>query len=371
MKLTEKTLFAVGVIFFLVLVVSYVTNTFDFGVRDEYLSLFTTYFGSTNSTLASVPETLPVPETDPPLSFANVTQPDVPLPNRTFITANDSLNAELYVRLVGRSPPDGYTKWTGFARGQCDPDLKHYMHLLRLFDYWHARGGIFAKDTQAMVGGRWASSVERGVWKGKGIEGARHKALDSLRRVYSLLSSKEFRFMLRFHDEPTSLPAPQPIRTVEDVRGNKCVTQHLAQYLDLHGYFMAPQLLPSHVATPILSNTRLPHCTLDLPLALNAHYKQVLNKDAYIDAVAWADKRDALFHRGSLTGGYFNTPHWRKYHRVRLLAWAKEYATKHPGYSFHATADPAGDAKLINSTHRNPFYVDLGIFFFPLPCLLC
>jgi hypothetical protein len=296
----------------------------------------------------------------------------LPVDNATWhhLTTNATWNAELFVRLVRRAPPPNYDRWTRFVlENQCDKNLARYLHLEQLFDYWYARGGISRSETKTVLGGRWESSVLRVEYRNGTMFGPNHSLLLQFHRVFHLLPPKDFSFIARFHDEPASLPSNRTIISVADLRAHPCIVQHYAKplfaanatYLDLHGYFLAPNLLPSAVTAPMLSATRLPVCTLDIPVPLTAHAKQ-LARD-YRDPVPWSKKYDVLYHRGSLSGGLFNRPQWQQYHRVRLLTWAKQYLAKHNRSSINGT-DLNLDQILQNYTKSDPFYIDIGMLLF-------
>ncbi|KAJ3293680.1 capsule-associated protein CAP1 [Rhizoclosmatium sp. JEL0117] len=146
-------------------------------------------------------------------------------------------------------------------------------------------------------------------------------------------------------DEPLALPfdspwpknSPSNYTNVQSMLDkNQCFrTSFPSTIRNAHGYFLGPDTFnTTNSKVPIFSQAKT-HCFWDLTFPMNYHVAWSLNRER--DLIPWERKENVLFWRGSTTGGsYTKDKPWKKYHRTRLVQWARNFAEEYPDAVFDA-----------------------------------
>ncbi|KAJ3071764.1 capsule-associated protein CAP1 [Podochytrium sp. JEL0797] len=250
-----------------------------------------------------------------------------------------------------RSPPKNFEKWLAFAEvSSCPTNLSFYLQIYTDLKPWIDQGYIHEDSlipfqTTEFRTLHFDGRTMTPAWPGL--------FMDDILPV--LEDVKSFAFVLNYFDgwykdEPRSIRASErfdvdPYRSFDDVFSrNTCLndtfsapspntTLHLntgQTVRELHGFFMTPVTTAKNWQGPVFSQSKV-ECYADIMMPQD-HHHNLLNDAAVPDVVPWEEKQNVIFWRGGTTGGRYseNAP-WRKYHRTKLMDWAKEYETKHPG----------------------------------------
>ncbi|KAJ3070163.1 F-actin-capping protein subunit beta [Podochytrium sp. JEL0797] len=280
-------------------------------------------------------------------------------------------------------PPPGFDKWLRYAESnKCFLGIKNYAQIYRnlspflsspsafqnLASVKHVQVGTFGpqpsqkRDTglwDRVLGGRDDKVVE---WK---FSLGPFEILDPIAHI---LPHAPFEYVISHFDEPQMLPADESemeYSSWEDVfAASQCVrdkfdTPSRENRLDentlreSHGFLMAPDsFVIQNKKVPLLTQSKT-ECFMDIMIP--GHYA-INSVKATKDTVAWEDKENVLFWRGSSTSGrYAHSNPWQKFHRTRLLDWEKKFRAKYPNNVFDA-----GEAKPPTSSHSDPDEVSLS-----------
>lgn len=144
--------------------------------------------------------------------------------------------------------------------------------------------------------------------------------------------TRDFEIYLNLFDEPISLTADSAFKDAPDmIKKNSCLRErygpntlgHLAPNPSLHhGFFTKPvHFHVVHYLVPVFSQSKL-DCFNDLLMPMSYHLQHPV-----VDTLAFAQKKDVVFWRGSTTGGeYLISDEWIQYPRAKLLEASKKYA---------------------------------------------
>ncbi|KAJ3237237.1 Glycosyltransferase Family 90 domain containing protein, partial [Chytriomyces hyalinus] len=292
------------------------------------------------------------------------------------------LVSDVYLATVGKLPPKNYDKWVAFAeKRNCPIDPEHYSQLYKDLRPWIDAGRI-DHNVFDPVGGapnEWTGSRFTGPGltesfdSGGGFnishEGWKTCLKDEAIKV--LFDETPFKFYFNAMDSPRSLPSynkssrfsnrlyDDPTQVFDDNQcfrdryGRKSFSESTGNPVydlisknisirEAHGYFMDPVPWRSvDAAVPVFSQCKS-DCYADI--LMPQHYALVSTSPIH-DSIKWEDKKTVVFWHGTTTGGEYGpkTP-WRKYHRVRLVQWAKDYGKRFPNRIFDAASnDPIPD----------------------------
>jgi hypothetical protein len=270
--------------------------------------------------------------------------------------------SETYKITHGRERPEGFEEWVKFAQTrQCLLDLKYYDQIYKDLEPWmhgrsiredlqNLRDLAIKKDFEDLSDLVMEEDIEKfrlkivykeknGPFNSELLGGLKLNRIAPQLRHIARLIKYDFKFLLNQLDEPFSLPADNdtsPYHSVEDtIQRNSCLRNVSTSIRDSHGYFLGSETLVSfNGLVPVFSQAKHP-CFMDIMVPLSFH--TTLANQAVNDPFPWHKKKNVLFWRGSTTGGsYRKEKPWKKYHRTRLIDWAKNWTEKYPDSVFDA-----------------------------------
>ncbi|KAJ3065038.1 F-actin-capping protein subunit alpha [Podochytrium sp. JEL0797] len=287
-------------------------------------------------------------------------------------------------------PPPGFDKWLRYAESnKCLLDIKNYAQIYRDLDPFLSSPSAFqnlASVKNVQVGTFGPQPIQKrdtGLWDrvlGGFISTRRRRddemvdwkfslgPFEILDPIAHILPHAPFEFAISHFDEPQMLPAEEAnveYSNWEDIfAASQCMrdkfdTPSRENRLDentlreSHGFLMAPDtFVAQNKKVPLLTQSKT-ECFMDI--IIPGKYA-IDSTKAIKDTVAWRDKADVLFWRGSSTSGrYAHRNPWQKFHRTRLLDWEKKFRSKYPNNVFDAGKD-----KPPTALHNNPTDVSLS-----------
>ncbi|KAJ3235269.1 capsule-associated protein CAP1 [Chytriomyces hyalinus] len=306
----------------------------------------------------------------PPPTLSELTQPIAK-------TTGPDLLSDVYLATVGKLPPKNYNKWVAFAQERnCPIHPEHYSQMYKDLKPWIDAGRIDHNAFDAMGGApnEWTGSHFTGPGltesfdSGGGFNISNNDWKSCLKddQIKVLFDKRPFRFYFNAMDNPRSLPSynassrfanrvyDNPRQVFDD---NKCWRDRFGRtsfqvstgnpvydlisknisIRETHGYFMNPVPWRSvDAAVPVFSQCKS-DCYADI--LMPQHYS-VISTPPFNDPIPWEDKKNVVFWHGTTTGGdYGKDIPWRKYHRFRLVQWAKDYGKKYPKRIFDAASN--------------------------------
>ncbi|ORY41691.1 hypothetical protein BCR33DRAFT_699055 [Rhizoclosmatium globosum] len=164
-------------------------------------------------------------------------------------------------------------------------------------------------------------------------------------------------------DEPISLPSTDaftsPYSNVNDTfKHNSCLREQFDTKVGnetttrmAHGFLLAPaSFITQNLYVPVLGMTKV-ECFRDIMVPGRSSHVPITKRGRVVDPIAWEDKKNVLFWRGSTTGGKYGTwgnppAPWYGFHRIRLVEWAKQFSLKYPDrvldVGTHDSSSPGG-----------------------------
>ncbi|KAJ3071766.1 capsule-associated protein CAP1 [Podochytrium sp. JEL0797] len=308
--------------------------------------------------------------------------PEMHTPQTSFEPTNQvSLSAwEVdYRSRFDRSPPKNVEKWLAFAEeSSCPTNLSFYLQIYADLKPWFDQGHIHPDSLIPFQTNQFLTCNFDGHNVGPDWSDFH---TDGILGV--LEGAKPFTFILNFQggwyqDDPRSARASDPLDvtpyySINDVFSrnacfhdkfdtpspNATLLLNKGQTIrEMHGFFQTPtpaeSMTAKNIHGPVFSQSKS-ECFADIMMPQD-HHHNVLN-DTVVDVVPWEEKENVLFWRGGNTGGrYTQDAPWRKYHRTRLVQWAKEYEVKHPGSTI--------DVSKGETANGTSLAIDIGFAYF-------
>ncbi|KAJ3192376.1 F-actin-capping protein subunit alpha, partial [Entophlyctis luteolus] len=235
--------------------------------------------------------------------------------------------------------------------------LTLYSQIEKDLKIWRDRGGIRAEDIPNEKLPKNSAvhydSAEKKFVGGPGAYLSNLPVLDVIAHIFSdeddfadekwNEKQRDFAFQIGATDEPRLVPAdngPESVtyKSMDDLNFSDRLTARR-----LHGFLQKPDsFVAINLDTPMFSQAKM-DCYADMLMPLWYHtriaYEQVK------DVIPWAEKHNALFWRGSSTGGSYRTDSpWTTFHRTRLMEWESQRRLKYPQSVFDASKeDPLND----------------------------
>ncbi|KAJ3129370.1 F-actin-capping protein subunit alpha [Physocladia obscura] len=286
---------------------------------------------------------------------------------------SDFVSKTLNIRFKSElEPPSQFNEWKIFAeKQQCLLGLENYAQIYRDL-------APFLKDNTPF--NELANNIQDATMgenhDGKFTQG--HPLIyNSLTTLFSPIPEFKYAISLKY-DEPQILPS-ETLPTVEytqpadlfehsqcirEKHGTASPENHIFENTNkqAHGFFMGPDtFLAKNKKTPLFSQAKT-DCFWDLIVPMKYHV-EFLQETQVDDVVPWEKKQDVLFWRGSSTGGkYVSNYPWRRFHRTRLLDWAKQFEERYPKNAFDAgKTDPPQLSLSVNDTSLSWLAVDIGM----------
>ncbi|KAJ3026044.1 UNVERIFIED_CONTAM: capsule-associated protein CAP1 [Siphonaria sp. JEL0065] len=266
-------------------------------------------------------------------------------------TSPDQWKAD-YISRFNRQPPENYTRWITYAeKNHCPTALDPYLQIYLDLDPWFKLGRIHPESIWPVA------QYKVTVFNGSEFHGQYPR---NFKLVDLFQDTKPFTFAINGpsgkpydYDEPRIIRSDDPMdvfpyKDMNDIfLRSECFRKRFdtpspndtfllrkgQKLRDLHGFFMQPaSFVVDNFRAPILSQTKL-DCFDDILAPLSYHTE--IATTPVNDVIKWEEKQNAVFWRGTTTGGvYRQGAPWRKYPRTMLAKWAKDYETKHPKSKF-------------------------------------
>ncbi|KAJ3075534.1 capsule-associated protein CAP1 [Podochytrium sp. JEL0797] len=295
-----------------------------------------------------------------------------------------------------RPPPPGFVKWHAFAtQNGCfaNGNMSLYSQIFEKdLKRWRDRGGIEPRTLEPFREDR-PFTYEDGKFVGGPDWFSKKEVLEVIAPLFE--GGKEFSYVINTSDEPRLIPADigpanriyhrvngssqttlvQPptnlkYHAMNDIfHHNECFRKTYDTKLlpgglntarEVHGFFLRPDTFHArNYDAPVISGAKI-DCYVDVLMPL--HYHQGISMDTKKDNVAWEDKANVLFWRGSTTGGSYRSGNaWSMYHRTLLLDWEKGFARQNPGRVFDAGKGDVPDVV----KEEGVVVVDVGLNAYP------